>query len=754
METSQNNQAQTPPNKFKVKLIGKSYVGKTTFINKINNPDFAMDYEKSNILTNYKINFKYNYKTDIFYFEEEPEICFDNSIFYFDYIPGKNDYVALIFMFDANDKDSFDYILKSYDKIYSANPYLNAIKIIISNKNDLDEKLRQVNKEEVDKAVKQLGALFYEISATNSEQVYNIISLIYTKMRAIVRINEFFHGSDHDTAYFIEKEKLMPNYYEIVIMGDRDTGKNCLKNKFLYDCDEKNVSLYEFCIPRTINLGGKEIKFDIFIKNDEKAKPNEFNSETFYNIVQNLDPNNICILLTYDISNKSSFENLRKIVDEVLDYINRYKLCISILGMKCDLLLDTELEERIREGNDLAKLLNAHYYIVSNKTGFNVDNAFYDILVQAYNKYHKNDSIPTVNYYKETVIDPNGDIYSDIHVRNEKPKMKEKEKKKIEKQIEKELNAIKKMKAQKEVNLNTRKKKENELFSSQSKEIIKLNYSKIYRCSKCWKMPKIEINEINNSIIMKCIHKNENEKQIYKINKFLEAQNKIPEITQCNFCKGGNYNHANNFDYCYICQKIYCKKCENNHKNSKECDKTKKDVTPFYYLDSFCNLHETPTKFYCLNCNKYTCETCFEKEHRKHNFKFYDKDYVEKLIKDNKKLVESTKICYEYLEAYFNDLMKSLRNKFNELMDLKKKKLDIKENLIKELELYKNNINLTESVAGLKFEDIKLKSINYSTNLNWKNKLDIIFDYLNEPLYLKDTIKTKKRYKTKYKNSK
>ena len=51
METSQNNKAQSPPNKFKVKLIGKSYVGKTTFINKINNPNFSMDYEKSNILT-------------------------------------------------------------------------------------------------------------------------------------------------------------------------------------------------------------------------------------------------------------------------------------------------------------------------------------------------------------------------------------------------------------------------------------------------------------------------------------------------------------------------------------------------------------------------------------------------------------------------------------------------------------------------------------------------------------------------------
>ena len=162
-------------------------------------------------------------------------------------------------------------------------------------------------------------------------------------------------------------------------------------------------------------------------------------------------------------------------------------------------------------------------------------------------------------------------------------------------------------------------------------------------------------------------------------------------------------------------------------------------MRPFYLSECFCSEHDSPTKFYCLDCNKYVCDICFTKEHQKHNLKFYDKDYVEKLIKDNKKLIESTKICYKYLEAYFNDLIKSLRNKFNELLDLKQKKLSIKENLIKNLELYKNNLNLIESVADLKFEDVKLKSIKYSTNLNWKNKLDIIFDYLNEPLYLKNT---------------
>ena len=40
-------------------------------------------------------------------------------------------------------------------------------------------------------------------------------------------------------------------------------------------------------------------------------------------------------------------------------------------------------------------------------------------------------------------------------------------------------------------------------------------------------------------------------------------------------------------------------------------------------------------------------------------------------------------------------------------MDLKKKKLDIKENIVKNLELYKNNFNLIESVAELQYEEEK-----------------------------------------------
>ena len=751
METSQPNASQITLTKFKVKLIGKSYVGKTTFINKINSPDFSAPYEKSkNPL--YKINFRYKYKTDIFYFEEDPEINLEKQNMPVEFIPSKHNHIALLFIFDLTEKESFDYILKLYGKIYSASHYKNILKILIGNKNDLNEKLRQVRKDEIDKAAKELNAEYFEISSKKTDDIYKIISHVYLKVKDTVRANEYSYGLTNDSAYFLDKEKIMPNYYEIVIMGDRDSGKNSLKNKFLYDCAEKNVSIYEYCIPRTKNFGNKEIKFDIYIKSDNNEtkddKPNEFNSEFFYKTLQCLDPYTIGVLLTYDVSNKASYENAKKIVDEIFDYINRYRICITILGMKCDLLLDTELEEKIKEGRDLAQKLRAHFYLVSTRNGYNVDNAFNDILVQCYNQYHRYDKIDVHidvdNIYNETIIDPGTDIYSEIHVRNEKPKMKDKEKKKIEKQIEKEINNAKKMKQQREQTISARVKKDVETYLNNYKEIYKLNYNKIYRCSNCWKIPKIEINEINDTINMKCIHNNERVNQNFTFSNFIDMQSKIPDITACNFCKNGNYTHTSNFDYCYTCQKIFCKKCENKHKNSKECNKTKtsdknpKDTSPFYLVDSFCVTHAYPTNYYCIDCNRYVCDICLKNTHKFHSIKFYDNDYVEKLIANHKQLIEVTKKFYRNLEKVFNDMIDSIKKKFYDLLDLKQKKLMIKENLIQNLDLYKKNYNLVESVANLEYDLYKFKNTRYSYILDWKTKLDLIFHYLNEPIYVKN----------------
>ena len=738
------------PHKFKIKIVGKSYVGKTSFIKSINNNQYSLSHKKLDIPINYKLNFHHKYKDDIFFFEEEPEIDADyfpdigiSPPFYTKPTNTSIDYVALLFMFDVSDKESFDYIEKSLKTTYSNSCYLNIMKIIVSNKNDLDEKLKQVKTEDIQRLIKIYNLHFFKISCRDTKQVNDLIYKIYDKMKEIVKFNEYYNGIEN--CINIDKENLIPNYYEICILGDSNSGKDSLKNKILYDCCEKSVDLYEYCIPRTLNISGKEIKFDIYVKREEKdAHFQDINLEFYYKTINNLDPNCNCILLTYDISNNASFENLKKIVNELLYYSIRYKKVFSILGMKCDLLQENELNKKIKDGKNLASLINAHYYLVSNTTGFNVDTVFNDILVQAYNTYHlnSNDYIPTKNYYKETIDDS---IYSSIHIRNEKPKMKEKDKKKIEKQIEKELNNIKKLKTQKLMILANKQKKETDAYSSQIKETLKLNYSKIFRCIKCWKIPKLQISELNNTIKTNCIHNGKKIMQNYKIDEYLGIKSTINDVTLCSFCKGNNSNHPYSFDYCFNCQRIFCKKCESNHNNSIECkdiiksseEKNERLVVPIYLMDSYCYTHDTRSKYFCVDCQKYICEKCFGSKHSKHLLKYYRKEYVNELINDKKQLIEREKVCYKFVQTCFNDCIKSLQNKFNELMDLKMKKLNIKESLIKDLELFKNNYTLIENVANLRFEDLKFLKFNIFES--WKNKLNIIFDYLDEPLYIKNT---------------
>ena len=720
-------------------------------INTINNAMLNFSYEKSNLPINYIVNFFHQYKTDIFHFEEEPENSYKNESgisppFYFSKNDGKDEYIALFFIYDVSEKDSFDYILEKIKNIYTKGSYSKITKFIISTKNDLDPKLKQVTPEYVKNEIKPFDIQFYEFSRGDSKLINDIINIAYENSKDFIRKNEYFHKIEQGISCFIEKEKLMPNYYEICILGGKDSGKDCFKNKFLYDCCEKNIDLYDFCIARTINLSGKEIKYDINIikEPNDQGQNQDFCSEFYYKTFNNLDPNSICIIITYDISNKASINKLKNIAQELLDTPDRYKRVVSILGMKCDLLEENELNDKIKEGRCVAELLDAHFYLVSNRTGYNVDRAFQDILVRAYNKYHQSELIPTNNYYKESKISEKESIYSEIHIRNEKPKMKEKDKKKIEKQIEKELNTFKKMRIQKEQSITNKKRKDGETSALQMKETLKFNFPKIFRCIKCWDIPKLKINDLNNTIETKCIHKGKNVIQSYKINEFCEVKSSITENSLCYFCKGNNSNHPHSLDYCYNCQKIFCKKCESNHNNTLECKNVRdldmknntKTIVPVYLVHSYCHIHDTPSKYYCMDCKKYVCETCFEKDHRRHVFKYYKKEHIESLIKEKKQLLEKDKACYKSFQAMFNDCIKSMQKKFDELLDLKMQKLNIKENLIKDLELYKNNYNLIESVANLNFDYSNYEM--FSCSDSWKNKLNKIFNFLNEPLYIKN----------------
>lgn len=738
---SKINQTRYTQQRFNVKLIGKSYVGKTTFINGVNHPDYNSNYEKTNLQVKFKLNLYHDYKSDIFYFDEEPERNLDTKQYQnLKQVTPKmnNDYIALIFMFDISDKNTFDYLVKIYDQVYYDKFYSSIMKVVICNKVDLDKKLWQVKKEDIDIFVNHINAQYFEISSKDTKQINTTLLSIYEKVKNTVKNNEYKYGDDIDKNKYIDKEKNFPNYYEICIIGDNDSGKECLKNKFLYDIADKTANLYEYIVPRTLTLNGKEIKYNLYVKRPSDVNKNntEFDPKFYYSILSKLDPCCSCILLTYDITNEESCERLKIMVDNLYDIPKRYQKIIYILGMKCDLLEENQLEEKIKEGRKLASTIKARFYLVSNSTGYNVDIVFNDILLEAYYKYHPNERLPpTVNFKENSKYD--GNLFSQIHIRKEKAKMVEKTKRKIERQIEKEELAFKKMKTQKDLAVLTKKKKDNDTYFSSMKELFKNNYSKIFRCTQCFKIPKYEINELENTIHLKCFHKDQIYKQTYRINEFIEMKNKIFDKSLC-ICKNSNPNSIYLTDYCYNCQKLFCKKCEQNHKNNKECEKAdKKNILPFYMIDSFCTVHENRANCYCNDCNMYTCNSCFAQGHDKHNFKFYNLEIVEELINSKKKLIELEKKCYNFIQRCFNDCMLSIKNQFNQLMDIKMKKLTIKENLVRDLELLKTNYNLIESVSNLKFNDVKV--LQYNIKETWKTKLNFIFDYMGDPLYIKST---------------
>ena len=74
-------------------------------------------------------------------------------------------------------------------------------------------------------------------------------------------------------------------------------------------------------------------------------------------------------------------------------------------------------------------------------------------------------------------------------------------------------------------------------------------------------------------------------------------------------------------------------------------------------MDSFCVSHENPTKYYCINCERYICDKCFEEEHKYHNIKFYNKVNNMKSYYDFETMTEEAKNQVKYM----NNLLKQNR---------------------------------------------------------------------------------------------
>lgn len=153
---------------------------------------------------------------------------------------------------------------------------------------------------------------------------------------------------------------------EVLIIGDSAVGKSCLLLQFSDQTFSENyVSTIgvDFKI-RTIDVADKQVKLQIW---------DTAGQERFQSITGNYYRGSHAIAIVYDVTNRQSFDNLRKWVADV-ERLATPQVCKLVVGNKAD--LEDNRQVRRDEGQAFADNLGVPFIETSAKTAFNVREMF------------------------------------------------------------------------------------------------------------------------------------------------------------------------------------------------------------------------------------------------------------------------------------------------------------------------------------------------------------------------------------------
>jgi len=159
--------------------------------------------------------------------------------------------------------------------------------------------------------------------------------------------------------------------YKLLLIGDSGVGKSCLLLRFADDAFTENfISTIgvDFKI-KTLTLEGKRVKLQIW---------DTAGQERFQTITTSYYRGANGIVIVFDVTNQSSFENVRKWLDDVERHAspNIVKL---LIGNKCDLEHKRVIDYHTAKA--LADRLNIPYLETSAKASTNVNEAFEKLAV-------------------------------------------------------------------------------------------------------------------------------------------------------------------------------------------------------------------------------------------------------------------------------------------------------------------------------------------------------------------------------------
>uniref|UniRef100_A0A0N5A3X9 Ras-related protein Rab-10 n=1 Tax=Parastrongyloides trichosuri TaxID=131310 RepID=A0A0N5A3X9_PARTI len=158
--------------------------------------------------------------------------------------------------------------------------------------------------------------------------------------------------------------------FSIMLLGDSCTGKTCLLIRYKDDTFMNSNFISTVGIDyrtKYVELNKYKIKLQIW---------DTAGQERFRSITNQYYRDADALLLVFDITVRSSFENIRNWLSQVEEFA-KDGCVVTLVGNKADLSSQRKISSS--EGKELAKAYNINYIETSAKTGLRVTETFHDI---------------------------------------------------------------------------------------------------------------------------------------------------------------------------------------------------------------------------------------------------------------------------------------------------------------------------------------------------------------------------------------
>ena len=164
-----------------------------------------------------------------------------------------------------------------------------------------------------------------------------------------------------------------------IIIGDPSVGKSNLLLKYAHN---KFTNEYQATIG--VEFGAKNLKLNETIFRIQMW--DTAGQENFKSITRAYYKNSVCAIVTYDITKRTSFENVQEWIDEVKSQSPK-QILLVLVGNKID--LENERVVTFEEGKKLALENNMIFFETSALSGKGVDNVFNNTCQKIYENIQK-----------------------------------------------------------------------------------------------------------------------------------------------------------------------------------------------------------------------------------------------------------------------------------------------------------------------------------------------------------------------------